>query len=328
MNTCVKCGQPITSKAFCTSCGQSAGPASNSRIKPFLPFLVGALVVGAVTWSFASSGLLQVAGKESKTGGLSASAKPGAPSIIVPAAPAGSPSIAFGGSDAASDDLVVAADNPPGPSTDLSGEPEEPVTAQGTGVLPDDITDWLAHLKRCDQQREDINESLTQKFSGVPDELSGSNETTPDELEGFLSGRMGNVDQIFDEVATDFQNLRNRFLSKPPPKSCQAIARDYDAVLRDITAMCRDISEAMHNLDLDKLMAMSGSSYQRIDRNMAATNRDIQRLCDQYAVPNKYKLFVDKPGNPFSSAIGVGGADMKKLQEQYKDLLDGDGGGN
>jgi hypothetical protein len=296
---------------------------------------IGLAVVGLVSWSFASAGILRLPGAKRDVNGMAVQGSKGAANLLVPASP-NSPKLQVGaGGDASSGlaegvqpgspNLAVGSEGQP-PSLAEPAEPGQPNLAVADGKLPDDVSDWLAHLKRCDQRRENLNSSLTKEFSGVPDDLANNNQTTPDELEGFLAGRENQVDALLERVSREFASLRTQFLSKKPPPACQSLANDYDAVLADTSKMFHEVSEAMRSLDIDRLMNMMGTSYGRIDRNIQSANRTVQRICDQYGVPNRYQLFVDKPGSGFGSMLGVGSGDIEKIKKQYKDLLGGDGG--
>lgn len=338
MTACTNCGSPLDDQAkFCLTCGKSALGAAAPGFPKWAAVVAGLSVVGIITWSFAASGLLRLPGKGDTSATITAGARGTGGNLLIPGKPS-EPSLALGADGGGPPSLLDPAtgENPPSLAIDdggsgnplaLPAEPSQPVvTAEQTG-LPAHIHDWLEHLKRCDRRREQINSELTARFMGVPDSLAGNNETTPDQLEGFLSGRMNEADRIFAVVADEFQKLLALFRSKRPPAECVEIAGYYDAILKDTVQMSEEISEAMHSLDIGKLMGMMGGSYARIDRNVASLNRTVQRLCDQYNVPNQYRLFVDSAGSPFKGMVSGSGQDLSKLVEQYKELLDPDGDG-
>ncbi len=255
-------------------------PAGNSK-NIWIGVGIGVATILAILGGLAAAGVLRVGAPES-SGGLKMASQQTGSAVQVPAQ--GPPPV-----------LQQAA-------------PDAPVT------MPDDIRDWLEHLRRIEEERKQmtthqISEAMVSMASlkGAGAEL----EILKGLLEEAATGESGS-DQMASPsqgAAADTQamrqawiDLRGKFLTRTPPQECQPIADRYDRVLRETGGMMGDIVEAFTNAQSDPsgaisaLQGMKGRSRTMIDEPAREADRGVGDICAKYETRKWFDIARDIGG--------------------------------
>jgi hypothetical protein len=186
-------------------------------------------------------------------------------------------------------------------------------------AMPDDIRDWLEHLRKCEERRKDLTQknmttaliTLTE-IRGAGDiemvksllEEAGGSDPDPN--------RKTTVQRTVDEsdqMRQDWIKLRDFFNSKAPPAECVPIRDNYDQVLRETGGMIGDINDIVNGMGdnakdaITKLQALTGKSKKNIDIPAAQTDDGVKQICRKY---NTNKWFDIKPDFGGSSLEKIG----------------------
>lgn len=303
---CTRCGTAIPDGAnFCMRCGapvvraEAPQPASRAAAAPLpIPIPVGALAMPAPR---KSNGFLPFA-------------------VVIAAIVA----VLLLGL-AASGALRKAASND-GDSLRVQGKAPTPVLAkqaQAPAQMPQDVRDWLEHLRRIEERKNKLNsQELAQlqvfsaKFqalgpaagllSGTGDEEDNNNPEVP-------------VKSQITDLASPWKQLVKDFQAVPPPPECQRLADEYFAGLNEIPGMMNDVQGVIDSVSqmasgnaptdsnspsadqqakgaLDKAYSMQGTSGTSIDAHFSSSDNMLGQICNQYNTPKWFSITPDVGG--------------------------------
>lgn len=281
---------------FCASCGCAfASPAGHSAAAPIavrsgsrMAFIVASLVlVGCLAFALGASGILQ--GKASGESGLAkerTSASDGLTRI--------------GGSGDAG--LMKDTSSADSGVTQMATPTETP--------MPNDIRDWLEHLRRTEEKRVHLANQQLGKAMRMATMLSlgGAEEF----LRGMLADPDADPPQPHEQVEVDVNAMRSDwadlhafFNTKTPPAECMPIYNEYDPALNETGAMISDIlaplSGSIENKSdqdnaIAKLLTIQNKSKDLIDKPAIRADDLVQKICDKYHTPKWFKIVGDIGG--------------------------------
>lgn len=195
--------------------------------------------------------------------------------------------------------------------------------AAGPEQMPQNIKDWLEHLRRIEERKNKLNaEELAQlqvfsaKFqalgpaagllSGTGDDEDNTNPEVP-------------VKSQITDLAGPWKQLVKDYQAVPPPPECQRLADEYLAGLNEIPGMMNDLQGVIDSVSqmasgnaptdsnspspdqtakgaLDKAYSMQGTSGESIDSHFAASDQLLGQVCNQYSTPKWFSITPDIGG--------------------------------
>lgn len=319
---CPRCGKPLGAGAtFCMHCGQmlAAAPSPNAPMTPVIPaaalpgqpsrartMLAGAaltvLVLAAVAWGLNSAGVLRLGGGGSPGDSLrQAGEGQGGNSLMAPG-------------DGGSGSMLEAQGNSD-PGAMLPSQAER-------ARMPQDVYDWLEHLRRCCEKYEEINASQLDAFRPLasildvkrrdPSSLLREDESGSESPEARLDVEpLIELAKHFDSATPKWRGLVNRFNERKPPAECQAIAIDFDQALTNIYAEVSDLAESLrepggYETKLPAFMALLGKSTSSIDDAFDRADEGVSAICEKYEVRKWFKVRSQRT-MPSLTGLGIPG---------------------
>jgi hypothetical protein len=163
-------------------------------------------------------------------------------------------------------------------------------SATAPAAMPQDVYDWLEHLRKTEEARvalttTQLGKAMTeytkqQVFGGVDslkDLLNGIDDPSSE-----LKPPTAGLTKVIKELHDQSRDLIEKFESKQPPPECVPIHDSYYKALSETTGMLGDLSDHLAANDLDALMKMKGTSGEGIDTNAIKTDRLLGEICDKY----------------------------------------------
>lgn len=192
-------------------------------------------------------------------------------------------------------------EQPAAPTLAASMHTGEPVTQkpQTETTMPADVRDWLEHLARIEQARQDLAGEQAGRAAALMADLQanggGRNMAAlaggdEDAIPTSETRRTGEARNFTDDLRAPWRALEQRFASVPPPAECAGIAQTFAGALEETGAMMAEVSSALAKSEdspqaaLQVLYAMQGRSASRIDRPLKNVDGGVQDLCAKYSV--------------------------------------------
>ncbi len=211
---------------------------------------------------------------------------------------------------------------------ELSGEiePKDKKVSVQKGALPEDVRLWLEHLKRVDDSRVELQNSMLGKLNSQIQELYSNRildltedepETADERASQFKKGRSADSSKLVESVDKEFRNLIRDFQSVIPPEECLPISDLYSSALigcmESTTKLISVLGNAITNqsMDISELMKMQGESYKTVDQPVSKAQDLVQAICDKYGAPNQYDLYFETGGSK-TAVPGMGMEDVLK----------------
>jgi hypothetical protein len=218
-------------------------------------------------------------------------------------------------------DLNLVGD-PARPDLSLGYEPAGPNT-QMADKMPADVRDWLKHLERTEAERKSMATSQIAQL--LPMMMSGSSAGIQELLNEALTGEESSTQSARDaslkpKVTQSATQMRQRwkdlnvfFNSKQPPLECVPIKNSYEHCLGETSAMVLEILDTVESAGnteagsqdaLSKLLAMMGTSGNRIDVAGEQADRAVGEICHKYDTFKWFSISGDHGG---LGGLGIGG---------------------
>ena len=193
----------------------------------------------------------------------------------------------------------------------------QPVLPAEAKRMPQNIIDWLEHLRRTEEKRKSMSNSQMGELSVQMTYLSvGAGKKA---LEGLLRGDDNALEnnpatEMVDTTAKhrdEWRQLIEFFRSKPAPPECVPIFTAYSESLTETSAMILEISgtlaNAMENPEaaIATLNSLKGDSQERVSRPAAETDRLVQEICDQYDTRKWFKIESDYGSGMLGQVGGI-----------------------
>lgn len=198
--------------------------------------------------------------------------------------------------------------------------PALPIPAEKPVTMPQDIYDWLEHLRRTDEKRKDLSSKQIGELMGALAKMQSSRMTGM--LESILgegedpetvreAGRANlEIDTVAKRKAWD--DLQAEFLAFPAPAECLAIQNSYSQSLGETGGMMFEILDSLRKSQDDPegaiaaLTRMKGTSSERIDTLSRDADRGVQDVCDKYKTRKWFSLAEDVGGGIMGQLGGLG----------------------
>lgn len=295
---CLQCGTPVaagragampTATTPAATTTLVAPPQTGSRKKLVIGAVVGLLLLGALGFGLAKSGLL---GRSAKTGDGSR--------------------------------LVQAQGGPGvgGPLTDRNarlGDPgsltEKPGLSTPSPSEPVDVIDYLKFLKEIERERILLAKRQTSELLAQSRDLTypgGMADWTTNEPEQQIKATYDNFQRMMAKWSQEWDALSQRFLSKPAPQTCVALRDKYYDLLGKTTtsmnavasafgqALGGDPQKALESLNEMRGSGM-GSASKEIGDAAVAADEELAAVCDRFRIRKDFDIQTDTGG---SSLLG------------------------
>ena len=299
--------------------------------------LILLFVLGSIgVWGLRSSGILGAGSKKPEQKVLQAEGQLSGPPLLM-SQDQGSPNLLQSQSAPGPDPTLLASKEQPAPSLlqsqgsnttppvlMQSQEAQTPPVLQSTPVtappileakappkieMPADVREWLEHLRRTEQKREQVaNDQVSQAIvmlmtlKGVGD-LGAINGLLDDGDEGNARkdpGAPNKVAQDANRMKNEWIRLIQTFNSRKPPASeCVAMRNSYDQVLRETGNMIQEIIGIVANVGdnpmaaVGKLQSMIGTSSNRIDTYAQRVDQAVADICKKYETEKWFSIKKD-----------------------------------
>lgn len=193
--------------------------------------------------------------------------------------------------------------------------------------MPDDIRDWLEHLRQTEQKRVDLAKDQIRHLTIASSEFQASSyantlksligeEAQNQEMPAEDANKKRAAD-IVSSVRPDWKKLAEEFESRTPPAECQEIAAKYSQALRETGATTGDIIDTMYNLGSDpqqtiaKLEEIMKTHKERIDKPALEVDEGVAEICRKYDTRKWFDIQGNIGGGSGSLAMpalpGMGG---------------------
>lgn len=196
--------------------------------------------------------------------------------------------------------------------------------------MPDDIRDWLEHLRQTEERRIDLTKEQIRHLTIASSEFQASSYA--DTLKSFLGDPSETPEMppddaskkkaadIVDAVRPEWKKLAEEFEARTPPDECREMAAKYDQALRETGATTGDIIDTMYNLGSDphqtiaKLEEIMKTHKERIDKPATEVDDAVAAICRKYETRKWFDIHGDigNGGSPLSmpSMPGMGGLNL------------------
>ena len=192
-----------------------------------------------------------------------------------------------------------------------------PVLPNDTG-MPQDIFDWLEHLRKTDALRKNISTDVAAEM--LPGAVLGSvtgglsmKDTFDDDGPNVEKAPTDTTANLFKEVAKKNQAVIDFFHTKAPPPECADLASKYDMSLLESNQMILELATALKTGTDDPKAAFKRvneahkTEAGRIDDPSKLAEAGLEQICARYKTRSWFALDVD----PLS---GISGAVSQLLQ--------------
>ena len=187
----------------------------------------------------------------------------------------------------------------------------------GKPTMPQDIYDWLDHLRQTEDMKNKLTGEQMSKMmveftklnglGGAYGMLDKKGNLDPDQLNSptdTFAGKIG-------DMRADWRGVIKFFEAMPPPPECEDLAHTYDQALDEISGEMGDFQDMLSNSGsdstsmVDKLNKLQGQSTGTIDKYLGVSDDMVSNLCQKYNTKKWFKITTG-PGLPMSSSIGGG----------------------
>lgn len=173
--------------------------------------------------------------------------------------------------------------------------------------MPDDIRDWLEHLRKTEDQRvattqQQMNHVLVNaNLNSVLDQSDALKQWLDPGEDTNLKQDKGTQEtkQLIEGVRPAWAKLATFFESKVPPAECKEIGDKYDQVLRETGATIGDLTDIINGgLDdprsaVSKLEKIKGDNSEHIDKPAKDVDQMVQDICDKYKTRKWFTIHGD-----------------------------------
>lgn len=200
-------------------------------------------------------------------------------------------------------------------SVGSNGEPVLESKAPTNTDMPADVREWLDHLRRAEEKRDEIaTRQVTEAISMLTELKSegggidmsslidaGEGDSQP-QAQAKDPQAPGRVVGSANDMKTDWHRLIQAFDAKPAPAECAELKEKYDRVLSETGNMISEIVSVVQNVGDDpmgaigKLEGMQGKSSSRIDSYAAGVDRGVASICSKYDTPKWFTIKTDISG--------------------------------
>ena len=180
------------------------------------------------------------------------------------------------------------------------------VVGQKPLEMPDDIYQWLEHLRKSEDKRNEITMSqLTSAYTEKEkSQVAGGVDALKDLLNGIDDGTSEmhppteKLAELLKKMHDECHEVLVYFDSVEPPAECVPIRDAYDQALNEEAAQMGDIADHLAAGDMEKLLKMEGKSAQGIDTAGAKTDRLVGEICDKYHKRRWFDIASDIKSSP------------------------------
>ena len=217
-------------------------------------------------------------------------------------------------------DQVALAQDPGDPSPVLPAvvaepDPALPIEKPADIQMPDDVYNWLEHLRRTDERLTSETNAIGMT-AGI-DRVSGLADMYGKALDGNLEDYTPRTesDKVNQKTDSAFADLATYFDSVPPPAECRPIYNAYKISLSETEANIHKIQEltsqafatAMSgdgnpNAVVDDLKTIYADHKDGIDEHRRLTDNGVQQICDKYRTRKWFGIKPD-PANPIMKGM-------------------------
>lgn len=217
------------------------------------------------------------------------------------------------------EDKVALAQKPPAENSALTAvvndpPPALPIEKPEDVNMPDDVYNWLEHLRRTDERLASETNSIGMD-AGIS-RMSHLRDMYGQALDGNFedynpSSQSDNINAKTDKT---FEELAMYFDSYPPPTECLPIYNAYKISLSETEANVHQISQIMDQAFSSAMQG--GSTDQMVDdlKNIYSGHKDgvdehrrqtdilVQQICDKYRTRKWFNIKSD-PANPIMQGM-------------------------
>ncbi|QYK53327.1 MAG: hypothetical protein KF824_00200 [Fimbriimonadaceae bacterium] len=185
--------------------------------------------------------------------------------------------------------------------------PALPIEKPKDVAMPDDIYNWLEHLRITEEKKHQLALAQIADFSILKTQLGGP--TAGVSVEGLSnpdSGEPDSPDKVAKNAMSDrrpeWQELQKFFLSVPPPSECAPIQASYSQHLGECSAMFGEVMDIFSGIAEDpqsaltKAYSMLGKSTGRVDEFGIQTDSQVKEICDKYHTRKWFEIKGDVGG--------------------------------
>ncbi len=204
----------------------------------------------------------------------------------------------------------------------VKSAPIEAPIRQSAERMPEDIRNWLDHLRRIEEKRMEMARTQITMLMVSMEEIKGAelgNQLAeilggdPTEAERTEAPSVSKARDIAANVRPQWQELNIEFEGKAPPEACRTIAADYGQTLRETGATVGDIIEIINNLGTDpqtavaRLREIMNANKKMIDEPAVRADQGVQAICDLYGERKWFSIKGDVGGGGMFTMPGVPG---------------------
>lgn len=203
--------------------------------------------------------------------------------------------------------VLPSGDDVGAPITQVTSENPTPVMASETGAMPDDVRNWLEHLRKIESARIALATGEVQDAAQVllglqSSDLNRALDEDADSQEDERRAALDRAGKVAGDMATmrqAWRTLQTAFDSVPAPAECASIQSSYDRVVGETGAMMMEVVGAMRSASDDPqaavkaLTAMQGQSKARIDVPARMSDQGVDQLCRKYGAVKWFDIQND-----------------------------------
>jgi len=189
----------------------------------------------------------------------------------------------------------------------------------GRPTMPQDIYDWLDHLRQTEDKKNALSKDQSSKMMFEFTKLNGlglaygsvdkEGNLDPDKLESPTQS----LGEKIGDLREPWRDLIKFFESVPPPAECTDLAHTYDQALDEVSGEMGDLGDALGGNSngtpadpqemIAKLTKLQGQSTGTIDKYFSVSDDMVASLCNKYNTSKWFKIEADS-GTPLSSGMG------------------------
>lgn len=167
--------------------------------------------------------------------------------------------------------------------------------------MPDDIREWLEHLRKTEEKRVHLTQG--QLTDALVEKTKGSIAGGADAVQALANGiddpnsemkpPTEGLARLLKKMHDDCVGLTEHFDSVKPPEECVPIRNAYDQALNETSGELGDIADHLAAGDIDRLLKMKGQSKANIDSPAKTTDRLVGEICEKYHTRRWFSIQSD-----------------------------------
>jgi hypothetical protein len=196
--------------------------------------------------------------------------------------------------------------------------------AEAPRQMPSHIREWLEHLRRTEERKVEITTQQRTEMIGLIATFRGAGGlTSPADVDWLTDpntdisrGPLNDpVQGLIRRLTQRWEDLRQFFLSVPPPPECVQIQSAYATGISEVLLTMEDLGRILNDMNAlvtgdigraqDQAQRVGSGHRQGIDEQFRTAQQRFEEICRQYNTTPWFR--IDASGHGAGGALGIPG---------------------